>query len=51
VNFGVTAVDPELVELLVGRGADLGLRSRAGERPVDIAIRHGQTDLVSLLGG
>jgi ankyrin repeat protein len=51
VSFRVTAVDPELVELLVGRGADLGLRSRAGERPLDIAIRRGWTGLLGLLGG
>jgi hypothetical protein len=51
VGFRVTAVDPDLVERLVGRGAELELRSRAGERPLDIAIRRGRTDLLGLLGG
>lgn len=47
----VRPVDPELVVLLVQRGADLALRSKAGERPLDIALRRGYVELLELLGG
>ncbi|MGH7302418.1 MAG: ankyrin repeat domain-containing protein [Candidatus Rokuibacteriota bacterium] len=43
--------DLALARLLLDRGADRSVRTAEGERPLDIAVKHGRSEVARLLGG
>lgn len=49
IHYAANAGNIEIVQLLVDAGVDLEVKTRAGMRPLDLAVLHMRRDLVEML--